>query len=484
MTSNISNTENENLVSQNADHPDRYRVGTLQYTKMGLVMAFVWLLWGDFSFTLMEKIIPSVLPLKLQSLNASNWLMTCLVSTIPGVMTVTFNPYISFSSDRYRSRWGRRIPFLVFGTPFIVLVLVLLGYSDQIGRLLHTLLIHWFPSLTPETTIIIIIAILMAAYEFFNIFVNSIYIYLFNDVIPVAFLNRFMALFRVVSMGALSLYSWFVYKYAQTHMKEIFVGAAILYFVGFTIMCLKVKEGQYPPPSENIGRKKGIWAMGQTYFLECFTHRYYWYFFLSNAFWNIANSIGMFYVFRDLDLGLTLDQMGKITAAASIITAILCYPAGMLADRLHPLRVMIGVKIIILIMAPIGLLYLFFDFTPQTVLYITIVTTCILIPVVALYKTATLPMYMAILPKDRYGQFSSANSIVINIFSIFGVLAAGLFMDFLKNLYHGDKFYYRYAACWTLALELISMVFLLLLYRGWKQHGGRQNYVPPDTARG
>src|SRR5689334_21296513 len=61
----------------------RYTVGTLSYTTAGLVALFVWLLWGDFCLTIMETIIPSILPLKLQSLKASSTLMAVLMSTLP-----------------------------------------------------------------------------------------------------------------------------------------------------------------------------------------------------------------------------------------------------------------------------------------------------------------------------------------------------------------------------------------------------------------
>jgi len=60
---------------QTSDNAKQYFVGTLSYTKVGLVWLFVWLLWGDFCFTLMEAVIPSIVPLKLKELGAPNWLM-------------------------------------------------------------------------------------------------------------------------------------------------------------------------------------------------------------------------------------------------------------------------------------------------------------------------------------------------------------------------------------------------------------------------
>src|SRR5690348_15358144 len=84
-----------------------YAVGTLRYTKAGLFALFVWLLWGDFCFTVMETVIPSILPLKLQSLQAPNTLIAILMTTMPSALTLLITPAVSFRSDRFRSRWGR-----------------------------------------------------------------------------------------------------------------------------------------------------------------------------------------------------------------------------------------------------------------------------------------------------------------------------------------------------------------------------------------
>ena len=61
-----------------------YRCGTLTYTKIGLFALFAWLLWGDFCFTLMEAVVPTVLPLKLKGLGAPNWMIGVIMATLPG----------------------------------------------------------------------------------------------------------------------------------------------------------------------------------------------------------------------------------------------------------------------------------------------------------------------------------------------------------------------------------------------------------------
>ena len=83
-----------------------YRCGTLTYTKAGVLSLFLWLLWGDFVFTLMETVVPSIVPLQLEKLGANNTTIGLIGVTIAGVMNMTMNPVISFKSDRHRSKWG------------------------------------------------------------------------------------------------------------------------------------------------------------------------------------------------------------------------------------------------------------------------------------------------------------------------------------------------------------------------------------------
>ena len=102
------------------DSSGKYHCGTLAYTKMGLFALFGWLLWGDFVYNLMETVVPTVLPLKLKALGASNTLMSVIMTVLPSVLGMTVCPWVSFRSDRYRSHWGRRIPFILFTLPFLL----------------------------------------------------------------------------------------------------------------------------------------------------------------------------------------------------------------------------------------------------------------------------------------------------------------------------------------------------------------------------
>jgi hypothetical protein len=88
---------------------------------------------------------------------------------------------------------------------------------------------------------------------------------------------------------------------------------------------------------------------------------------------------------------------------------------------------------------------------------------------------------MTILPQDRYGQFCSAQAMFNSVAMLLGGLGAGLFMDLLKHLYHGNEFYYRYIPCWSFFFQLLSLIFIYKVYLGWKKYGGPEHYVPPKV---
>src|ERR1035437_9015058 len=116
--------------------PKLYHVGTLSYTKAGLAIIFFWLLWGDLCFTMMETVVPLVLPVKLVEFGAPAWTILLVTSAIPQIINVFMNPVISFKSDRHRGPRGRRIPFITATMPILMILLLGVGYGDCIGPLL------------------------------------------------------------------------------------------------------------------------------------------------------------------------------------------------------------------------------------------------------------------------------------------------------------------------------------------------------------
>jgi len=465
-------------------HPLFY-VGTLVYSKAGLAWLFMWLLWGDFCFTLMETVVPSIVPLQLNELKAPNWVVGLVLMTIPGILNVALNPIISTASDRHRGRFGRRIPFMLFTVPFVSMALCVMAFSTELGGWLHGV-IGQSTGWSAAAVTVGVIAVAMGFFKFSDMFVNTVFWYFFNDVVPQNVMARFLGLFRVVGAGAGAIYSYFLYQYALSHLRLIFLCVAGLYFVGFGLMCLMVKEGEYPPTEKLAKRRGDFLGMVKAYARECLQHRIYRYFFLGNMFWNLAGACGIFGVFLNLSLGLTLQQIGTISAAVGVANLILTYPAGALADRHHPLRVMLWIKMGLLVIAPLNFIWLFTHFTPQWNFKILIALQVVNLPLNMIYVAVGIPMYMRILPRERYGQFSSFNAICISGAGALGGLLAGGFIDLMRQAFPdaiwGKDYCYRMIPAWNLPFLLLGFFFMLRLYRTWKELGGDTGYVPPGST--
>ena len=466
-----------------ADAADRYKVGTLTYTRAGLITLFLYLLWGDFCFTIMEAVIPSVMPVKFNAVGAPNWVLGLILTTIPNLMNTVINPFVSFRSDRFRSRWGRRIPFLVGATPFLVVFLILMGYSEPISHWVHSTVMGG--RISELNVFLVVIGFFMICFQFFNLFVTSVYYYLFNDVVPHAFLARFMALFRMVGTGAGASFNFFAFKYANTHMKEIFLVAGLLYLVAFAMMCWRVREGLYPPPPPNLDRRRGWTSTLKTYAVECFTHRFYWLFFIANTCFAMTWVSGAYGVLGATRVvGLDLATFGKIGGTCGIISLVLLYPAGIIADRFHPLRVLLISTVLQTFVAPFSITFMFTRplFSDTTALWIFMAICFSSLPIVTLHAASELPMFMKLLPQERYGQFCSANALIRSIGLMLGGLACGAFLDAMKRFGAVPDLCYRFVPVWNLAWLLASGLFYYLLYREWQRLGGLKSYEPPRLS--
>jgi MFS family permease len=166
------------------------------------------------------------------------------------------------------------------------------------------------------------------------------------------------------------------------------------------------------------------------------------------------------------------------------VTAVLMYPAGIISDRRHPLRVLIWATIALLLIQPLWLVFLFHDFSPSTSRAIFTVITMITYSAMALYFAAELPMYMRILPKSRYGQFCSANALVRSFAAIVGGLALGLLLDHLAVVFPAKDYCYRFIPLWYIACAVASLLFLRRLYAEWQKRGGETSYQPPGFDEG
>jgi len=275
-------------------------------------------------------------------------------------------------------------------------------------------------------------------------------------------------------------YNLLILKYAESHMTAILAGTALLYFLGFGLMCLKVREGEYPPPPEYVDGRQGVLAGLKTFFVECFSLRIYWYMFGVSMLWSLSGAVGMFNLIFMKEIGMSLERVGYLSAVCGGMGIALTYPAGYLADKHHPLRVQLVMQMIIItLFTPLTLVFLFVRMSPDTTYYYYFVISLAGLPAGVLWGASQLPTMMRIFPKERFGQFCAAQALLCSIGGIGGGLVVGLIFDGLKWYYQGSDFAYRWTPAWTWLFQILSFICLVRVYRGWKAYGGLQNYIPP-----
>ena len=453
-----------------------YSVGTLHYTKRTLMIVFCWVLWGDFVFCIMENIFPRILRLyMLKEVHASNTSVIWMASIIPQILGVLVCPAVSFRSDRCRSKWGRRIPYIFFTAPFLCLFLAGLGFTPQIAEYLQNAAFVQKLGISPMTATLGVIGFLTVGFCFFNEFVNSIYWYLFADVVPKAFMGRFLGLFRVVSSLGGMAFNYFVFPYSLTHMQWAYGGVALLYLVGFSLMCLKVKEGQYPPVTD-VTEHTSVWAQIKIYMKECFSHPIYIFIFLGTGLWGVSGvvTVGADYLATDA-LHISMTDIGMVLGIAGWGGLLLQYPCGWLSDRFGPIRLTL-----VSVVLTAALNFAQFFFLHGLPSYITFIGLGLVVG--SLFGAASMPMLIALMPESKFGQFCSANgtfrSLVIIAFAPLGAW----WLDRVTQ--HNNPALvdnYRYAFLWVGVCYVLYAITLMVVIKHWQKRGGVHGYVPPGS---
>ncbi len=448
--------------------PKIWRTGTLSYTFRGLCILFFWLLWGDFAWSIKERAIPSIVQLLFRNFGASDLVNGILLGSLPPAIGIILVPIISYKSDRHRGRWGRRIPFLLLPTPFVVLALVGLAFSPTLGAYLTKL--PPFHAYGLDACALVFLGLFWTIFEFATVTANSLYGAFINDVVPQKLMGRFYGLFRAFSLIAAILFFFWLFGKAETLYIWIFLGIAALYGFGFTLMCLKVKEGKYPPRpplDKGSSRTKGFLRGAITYFKQSFGKSYYRWFFAAMTLSAVATSpVNLFSVFFATSLKMDLGFYANCLALTYSISLVLAYPLGWLADRFHPLRMNIT---LLLLYSMVSLWGGLFARDPWTYA-IALVAHGV---VAGSWATCTASISQRLLPPGEFAQFDSAKGLTL---SLGGMALAPLVGFILDHAHHT----YRYTFLMGFGLSLVALLASLVLQRKFIALGGPDHYVAPE----
>ncbi len=406
-----------------------------------------------------------VMQLLLKQYEASDFVTGLLIGTLPHGLALVLTPIVSYRSDRHRGRWGRRIPFLAVPTPIAALAMVGLAYSPELGAGLHRLLGSHTPGLNPS--ILILFGVFWTIFEVATIVANAVFFGLINDVVPKEVLGRFYGLFRATGLGVAMLFNFWLFGKAETHFTEIFLGIGALYAVGFTLMCLKVKEGSYPPPPAVPGRAGGLVAATRTYFRECFTSAYYLWFYAANTLsWMAIAAVNLFNLYFAKKVNMSVDTYGKCLAATYLVSFTFSFGFGALADRFHPLR--IGLVTLGLYAAVTLSGGLWADDARTFAVALIASGVCS-----GAWQTSTASLTLRLLPQSRFSQFDSARGLVMS----FGMMLVGPALGWYLDRNGHD---YRHAYLASAALAALALAATLLVHRRFMRLGGPKGYAAPE----
>ncbi len=443
-----------------------WRVGTLSYTKAGLISVFSWLLWGDLAWSIRDRSLQTILQLLLKKFEASDTVAGLLLGTIPSAIGLILGPIISFRSDRYRSPRGRRLPFLLASAPVAALSIIGLGFSPVLGRLLHDALGTHSPGLFPS--VLIVLGIWWVIFDVATTFTNAVFGALINDVVPHGVLGRFFGMFRAVSLVVGIIFNFWLLAKAEDHYQWMFAAVGTVYGVGVVWMCLKVREGEYPPPAplaEGSAPLRFLLA-AREYFRQAYSKPYYiWFFVASNLAPMALSPVNTFSLFFAKSVNMDTATYGKYLACTYTISLCTTYLMGTLVDRFHPLRAT---------MVAIGLYGLA---TVWGGIYAvsagTFGVAFLLHGVFAgVFNTVSASLGQRILPQANFAQFGSASGLIGAALSLILPPTLGYFLD----IGHHD---YRLTFLTSSVLSFVALGCFVVVYGGWRRLGGPHHYVAP-----
>ena len=442
-----------------------YKCGTLVYTSASLIVLFCWLLGGDFAWAMKDRAIVPAATLLIRKFGVSDFLYSLIIISFPNFTNIFLTPIISYISDRHRGKWGRRIPFLAFTTPFIVVGSIGLGFVPKLAELFHSL----FGSMSYNTWALIWFGLFWVFMDFGTTLSGALSGALINDVVPQEFLGRFYGLFRAASLLAGMIFNWYLMGMIEVYYLYIFTGVGVLYGIGLTVLCLKVKEGEYPPLEEVYGeqsKSEGIFKPIFRYFKQSFSHPYYQLVIVAltlSCF--ISVPYNMYSILYAKELQVDMDIYGKICATIYLCSFILSFPLGILADKFHPLRVSVFGALLYLFSMLAGFFMVKDAKTFMVVLALhTLLSGC--------YFTVSASLPQRLFPRELFAQFNSAFGMILALGNtLFGMLF-GYILD-----YSGKN--YRLVFVFAIVITMLAIVSLMGVWRKFNMLGGDKNYVPP-----
>jgi maltose/moltooligosaccharide transporter len=419
-----------------------YSVGTLCYNRAGLAKLFFWLLLGDFCWKIMETALPTLLPLQLRGLGHDAAAIAWVLS-LANLAALLFSPFIGVYSDRLRSRFGRRRPFLLVSTPIMAGGLFLIPHVKVYWQLCAVVLIV-------QTANIL----------------QTVLFYLYADVVPGVLIGRFLAAFRIVSALGELAFQWYLLPRFETQPVFVWTFSGGIYLLFFLLMLHFVKEGTYEAPEKMSWKELSV-----KYVKDGLGTRYIWWLWLTLGMTALGGASWSFVIlYAKEELHLSLGTIGHYLAYGTMAVIVFAWPAGWLIDRFGA-KLVWGVSV-----TALGIVHLLaygFVHNDQTMILFFIFH----FGINAFLGTALLPMLYSHIPQNRFGEVVSAQSFVVQSFMFLSTNAIGQLIVWLGQ---GYKISFAYSGFFF----VLTPIFLFLLMRAsspWKHSTNEGEKLAGET---
>jgi len=401
----------------------RLRAGTLHYSLWGLLATIGWLLVGELGIAVRERWAQPIGLVVLRNVGASDTSIALLLATVPAVISLLLVPAIGLRSDRCRSPWGRRRPYLLVSAPLGAAAMLCVAAAPTLAAFSHGLLGAWSPG--QRALDLGFFCLFWTVFEAAAMTTVALFNGLVNDVMPHGLLGRLYAVLRIVGLGVAIFFNMSLFALADTRLFELLLTIALVFGLSIPLMCLMVREGAYsaPPPASAPALATAPRMSTRTQLLQCCTQRrHLWAF---GAFMLAAVTFSPFNTFSQnyaLGLGLAKAELGALTAIGYVVSIASAFGIGWLADRFGSVRVATAMMALYSLIALAGCL-LVRDGTAFRAFYLAHVI------VSGAYFTAAAAMPMDVFPRAEFVRYNASKDIMVALANILVGTCLGPLLD-------------------------------------------------------
>jgi hypothetical protein len=436
---------------------EKFTVGTLVYERRALYILFFWLMWNDFSYMLGEQL--NGLTRVLMRDRGASFTVIQVFTTLGALLGMWINPVFSTWSDRLRSPYGRRRPFLIATAPIAALTVMAIPFAPDFYHFLMKFeVMAAVLGRIPMDGEVLFIGIARVVDGFFAAIMAALFMYFYWDVVPEKVLGRFNAMAKIVTVSAGMAWSFWIVGYAENHPKEVYIAVSLITTTIYVLSLIMVKEGEYPPPEPR--KSKSVFEPIREYVKDCYSKPYYLWIFSFMLFYQLGNTGNnfIFFYLRE-DLGMDLGETGWVQGiASSVVTAfglLLGYSAGSVIDRFKPIRV---VPLTLFVSSALALIS-FFVITDKT-------SAAVMASFDGIknffFGVALGAVTVQLFPREKLGQFCSAQAFFYQtILMIVTPLLVAPFFDWLQ--------FNRGAYLWSALFDLLAALITVKVYFNWKK---------------